>query len=73
MNGNSSQKEETEKKEEKVVEEDKPAEKKAEVEEKPSITFPTLNIDMNRLNSDTGNTFRWDGFVLFVYLFCYNY
>ena len=57
---NPSQKEETEKKEEKKeekVEEDKP-EKKAEVEEKPSITFPTLNIDMNRLNSDTGNTFR---------------
>ena len=33
-------------------------ENKDEVEEKPSITFPTLNIDMNRLNSDTGNTFR---------------
>ena len=54
---NPSQKEETEKKEEKVEEGDKP-EKKEEVEEKPSITFPTLNIDMNRLNSDTGNTFR---------------
>ena len=46
----------TEKKEEKV-EADKP-ENKTEAEEKPSITFPTLNIDMNRLNSDTGNTFR---------------
>lgn len=48
-------KEETEKKEENV-ESDKP-ENKPEAE-KPSITFPTLNIDMNRLNSDTGNTFR---------------
>lgn len=53
---NPSFKEETEKKEEKV-ESDKP-ENKPEAEEKPSITFPTLNIDMNRLNSDTGNTFR---------------
>jgi hypothetical protein len=38
----------------------KPAAKKeaAEEPEKPSITFPTLNIDMNHLNSETSNAFR---------------